>query len=81
MINLHCLCASEIAAARFIQRKRHPGHLDAGVSEAEVLESIRAVARSGSPEIVPQVKVDTSGEIGLDAVLREILRAFDSKRP
>jgi predicted kinase len=77
VINLHCFCAPEVAAARFMQRTRHPGHLDAGLSEAEVVESIRATARLGTPDIVPRIQVDTSGEPDLDAVVREILRAFD----
>jgi AAA domain len=85
VIHLRCCCTPEVAAARFMQRTRHPGHLDAGVSEAEVLESIRTVARFGSPDIGPQIKVDTSAEIGaepdVDVMLREILRAFDSQRP
>jgi predicted kinase len=81
VIQLHCSCAPEVAAARFVQRRRHPGHLDAGASEAEVLESIRAVAGFGSLDIAPRIEVDTSGEIELDAVLREILMAFDSERP
>ena len=78
LVNLHCRCTPEIAAERFFRRVRHPGHLDGGLPEAEVLESIRAVARYGSPEIA--VNVDTSGETALDAVVREILRAFDSER-
>jgi predicted kinase len=81
VIHLHCRCAPEVAAARFTQRTRHPGHLDAGVSETEVLESIRMIARFGSPEIVPRIEVDTSKQPELEAVLREILRAFESKRP
>jgi hypothetical protein len=78
VINLHCSCAPEVAAARFTQRTRHPGHLDSGVSEAEVLESIRAIVDFGSPDIVRCIEVDTSAEFEVDAVLHEILRAFDS---
>jgi hypothetical protein len=81
VIHLHCACAPEVAAARFMQRTRHPGHLDAGRSEAEVMESIRAVARFGSPDIGPRIEFDTSGEAEVDAVLREILRTFDSQLP
>jgi hypothetical protein len=76
VINLHCSCAPGVAAARFMRRTRHPGHLDAGVSETEVLESIRAIARFGTPDIVPRIEVDTSAEPELDRVFREILRAF-----
>jgi hypothetical protein len=81
VINLHCSCPPEVAAPRFIQRTRHPGHLDVEVSEAEVLESIRAIAGFGPPDITPRIEVDTSGEPGLDALLREILRAFNNERP
>jgi hypothetical protein len=44
VINLHCRCAPEVAAARFVRRARHPGHLDADASETQILESIRAIA-------------------------------------
>jgi hypothetical protein len=77
VINLHCSCAPEVAAERFVQRRRHPGHLDAGVSEAEVIEGIRAIAGFGALDIVPRIEVDTSVEPELDGVIREILRAFD----
>ena len=77
VIHLHCACSREVAAARFIRRTRHPGHLDAGLSEMEVVESVRAIAGFGSPDIVPRIDVDTSGETELDTVAREILRAFD----
>jgi hypothetical protein len=34
VINLHCSRAPEVAAARFVQRTRHPGHPGAGKSKA-----------------------------------------------
>jgi AAA domain len=81
VINLHCSCAPEVAAARFVQRTRHPGHLDWGLSEAGLLGNIRKIAGSGAPDIVPRVDIDTSERPEIDAVLREILLAFDSERP
>jgi AAA domain len=77
VIHLHCSCAPEVAAARFVQRTRHPGYLDAAASEAQVLESIRAIAGFGYPDIVPRIEVDTSQEPELKGLVREILRAFD----
>jgi len=77
VINLHCSCAPEVAAGRFVQRARHRGHLDAGVSEAEVLASIRAIAGFATLNIAPRIEVDTSQPPELNAVVREILRAFD----
>jgi len=45
LIHVHCICEPELAARRFGQRRRHPGHLDDRLSEAELLESIRDAAR------------------------------------
>src|SRR5262245_15783008 len=28
IVNVHCVCEPEIAAERFLRRRRHPGHLD-----------------------------------------------------
>src|SRR4029079_5534788 len=34
VFNVHCACEVDVAAGRFLQRRRHPGHLD-GESSAE----------------------------------------------
>ena len=47
VVNVHCDCSAEIAAERFVQRKRHPGHHDDKKSPLEILASIREVAASG----------------------------------
>src|SRR5437667_11503725 len=36
LVNVHCVCEPEIAASRFLQRRRHVGHLDGESSYAEV---------------------------------------------
>jgi predicted kinase len=41
IINLHCECPFEIAAARFSRRNRHAGHLDNTRSHDQILASIR----------------------------------------
>lgn len=76
VVNVHCICAPEVAAERFLPRKRHPGHLDSEASYEEVLASLRAIARLGVLEIGQRVDVDTSGELALDAVVRDIHAAF-----
>jgi glucokinase len=78
IVNVHCSCEPEIAAERFLQRKRHPGHLDGEASYAEVLAGLRAIARLGPLGIGPRVEVDTSREPDLDAVVRDIHAAFGS---
>lgn len=80
IVNLHCVCTPEVAAGRFVQRKRHAGHLDSGASELEILTSLRRIADLGLPEIGTWIEVDTSQEPPLDSIAREIFAAFDGDR-
>jgi chloramphenicol 3-O-phosphotransferase len=72
MIEVHCACPPEVAAERFLRRKRHPGHLDGQTSYDEVLRSLRAVPGSGALAIAPRVIVDTSREYSLRAILDQL---------
>jgi hypothetical protein len=76
IVNVHCACTPEIAATRFIQRKRHVGHLDASTTFANVLKGLRSHARLRAPEIGPRVDVDTTCEPELDSLVDEIRGAF-----
>ena len=80
VVNIHCACSPEVAAARFCQRKRHPGHLDSERSATQVLESIRLLAHLEPPDIWRRVEVDTSAEIDLDAVIDGILKQLGDQR-
>jgi len=80
VVNVHCVCAPEVAAERFLQRKRHPGHLDSETSYAEVLDSLWEIERLGSLEIGRRVDVDTFQELTLDVVVRDIHDAFADGR-
>jgi chloramphenicol 3-O-phosphotransferase len=76
IVNVHCECGAKIAARRFVQRMRHPGHLDQEKSFTEILNGIRSIARHGHLDVGPRVEVDTSQTPDLDGVLREIREAF-----
>jgi len=76
VVHVRCACSAELAAARFSERQRHPGHLDRGKSYAQVLESIRAVAQLAPLAIGECVDVDTSREAAWDGLLEEIRNAF-----
>ena len=78
VVNVHCNCSVEIAAERFVQRKRHPGHHDDKRSPSEVFASIREVAGLGWLDIGPRVDVDTSQTSKLDAVLHDLRRALET---
>src|SRR6187397_1300392 len=51
LVHVHCVCSPDIAAARFMQRKRHVGHLDDSATFASVLSGLRAHARLGALDI------------------------------
>ena len=80
VVNVHCECGAEIAAERFVQRKRHIGHQDDKRLPSEVLASIRAVARLGRLKIGPRVDVDTSQTPQLDALLPAVHKALETLR-
>jgi glucokinase len=79
IVNLHCACPAEVAAARFIQRIRHPGHLDKAMSRAQILTSIRELVRLQPPAIGERVSVDTSAEIKLEDLVFKISKVFDCR--
>jgi hypothetical protein len=76
VVNVHCVCASDVAARRFLERQRHPGHLDAGVSQPVSVDFARLSVGS-------RIEVDTSGdEPVLDALVNQIsIKAQTEKRP
>jgi predicted kinase len=76
VVNVRCVCSPETAARRFVERKRHPGHLDAYAAYAEVLTSLQALAELAALDVGPRIDVDTSGPVGVDDVVREIRGAF-----
>ena len=78
LVHVRCVCPPEVAASRFGQRRRHPGHLDDDSSGDERLESIRHGARLPPLELgdrVDRIDVDTSQPLtveDVDRVAREI---------
>jgi hypothetical protein len=72
VVNVRCVCPTEVAATRFFRRTRHPGHLDTGSSYAEVLANLQALAQLGSLNIEPAIDVDTSDEFDLEALVRQV---------
>jgi gluconate kinase len=78
IVNVHCDCGLQLAAERFLQRKRHPGHLDTAKSPLEIRTAIERLAGLGRLGIQPTVDVDTSRAIVLDDVLRDVLHALET---
>lgn len=76
VVNVHCICEPELAAERFLQRKRHPGHLDARKSYQELLATFRNLSRLARLGIEPRIEVDTSQDRNVDDIVRLIRAAF-----
>lgn len=81
VVNVHCVCDLDIAANRFLQRRRHPGHLDGGSSPAEVRASLRQLTQLPPLDIGPRIEIDTSHEPNLAGVARAITTAFTALMP
>jgi hypothetical protein len=67
----------EVAANRFLQRRRHPGHLDGESSSAEVLVSLRKLTQLPPLDIGQRIDVDTSQEPNLTDVVRALRGALE----
>ncbi len=75
LIHINCECSPEIAAERFVNRKRHAGHRDgdsiARRDPREYLSNAQA-AEPSTLDIGTRIDLDTSQTIDLNTVLREI---------
>jgi len=60
VVNVNCECSAEVSAERFVNRKRHAGHLDSKRSRVEILASIRVIASFGRLDVGSRIDVDTS---------------------
>jgi len=69
VVNVHCVCEPETAASRFLQRARHPGHLDAEASYSDVLAGLRALTALSPIAAGERIEVDTSREPELNAIV------------
>jgi hypothetical protein len=60
VVHVQCVCAPEIAAKRYLERKRHAGHLDGHATYSGILTSLQALAALGALDVGPRIDVDTS---------------------
>jgi hypothetical protein len=59
LIEVHCACRPEVAAARFLARKRHPGHCDERHSEATLVGAFVEQAELGPLGVGALVEVNS----------------------
>ena len=77
VVNVHCACKLEVATSRFLQRRRHPGHLDGESSFADVLVSLQKLSQLPPLGIGQRIDVDTSQEPNLADVVHAIRGALE----
>jgi hypothetical protein len=76
VVNVHCTCSADVAARRFFQRTRHPGHLDREKTLAEILAGLRALEQLAPVEAGPRVDVGTVTEPDVPSLVAEVAAAF-----
>jgi glucokinase len=76
VVNVHCVCELEVAASRFLQRRRHPGNLDDESSSTQISRSLGKLTQLPPLEIGQRIDVDTSDEPNLTEVVRAIRGAL-----
>jgi AAA domain len=81
MVELHCVCRAELAAERFVSRRRHAGHLDAEKSFHEILTSFEEQALLGPLGIGPLVEVPTEIFPELSQVATAVFSALSANHP
>ena len=77
VVNAHCVCELEVAANRFLERRRHLGHLDGEASFADVLASFRNLTQLPPLDIGQRIDIDTSQELNLTDIVRAIRGALE----
>ena len=68
IVQVHCACAPEIAAARYCRRTRHAGHLDGRKSHDEVLQGLQTISRLPPPQFRPRIDIDTSSDVNVNVL-------------
>jgi len=71
-VEVHCQCPPEVAARRFLERKRHVGHLDDRWSYAELLANLQQQASLGPLGLGSLVVVSTESQPDMTAVLEQL---------
>ncbi len=76
LVEVHCLCSAEVAASRFMTRARHPGHLDARWTRAELLASFERQALFGPLCVSETLLVNTEVELDGGLLVARVVNAL-----
>lgn len=77
LVELHCICDAAVAAARFAQRTRHPGHLDNQVEDVDRLAAFATHATRGPLGVGHAlITLRTDADVSLAAVAEHLRAAL-----
>ena len=76
VVNLHCVCPADLAAQRFVERTRHPGHGDDARTAEDIKKEFRTLEMLGPPQCGPRIDVDTAGPIQAEVVTKAVENAL-----
>jgi glucokinase len=76
LVEVHCVCPVDVAVERFLTRRRHRGHDDAGKSDRELAAQFERYASRGSLTDGPVIVVDTTAPIDVAALAEQCRRAL-----
>ena len=72
VVTIHCDCDIKTAVERFLQRKRHHGHLDNNSSYEQLVTNFEQLNQLEPIIIGRRIIVNTSREINLELVVQQI---------
>lgn len=72
VVTVHCECDVKIAAERFLQRKRHHGHLDQNSSYEQLVTNFEQLNRLEPIIIGERIIANTSGMTNIEPVVQQI---------
>lgn len=73
LIELHCRCDPAVAADRFVQRRRNPGHGDPTELTDEIVARFRALDALGPLDVGPVCSVERNHRFEIDGRLSRFL--------
>lgn len=80
LVEVFLRCDPAVAAARFVQRRRHPAHHDARFTHAQLLDQFERQARFGALGLGVTVEIDANATFDAGAVARDVARLLLSAR-
>ena len=78
VVEVHVACAVDVAVRRFLERRRHPGHLDKLRGEEELRRQCMQLYERGPLGIGALVTVRGDAPYDIDAIMREISKLLST---